>query len=270
MYNSSSVYKRRSISAGVSRSLDVASIKNRIDNCKIINLFRNESLEAGYILNILYNLDKMTEMKMEDQQLNDETSLPSNIEQLFMNSFWEAINKFQIHKTSVEIDVQANTTTNESVAIKEDLDTEMDALLSMAFSQCTIHQETKLENSTTIDQQSTDGYKIYKHLNQITDFPMPLSIIIHDRLRDILRSRISAANKYVLQIFLDEYKVLDHLVNLQKVFFFGAGDLMLTFYSKLFMSVSISSLNSCHVMLFNWYYSQNAKRKLCFASFLNR
>lgn len=47
------------------------------------------------------------------------------------------------------------------------------------------------------------------------------------------------ANKYVLRIFLDEYKVLDHLIDLQRVFFLGAGDLMLTFYSKLFQSVSV-------------------------------
>lgn len=68
---------------------------------------------------------------------------------------------------------------------------------------------------------------------------MPLSITIYERLREILRSRISIANEYVLKIFLDEYKVLDHLINLQRVYFFGAGDLMLTFYSNLFKRVGI-------------------------------
>lgn len=67
---------------------------------------------------------------------------------------------------------------------------------------------------------------------------MPLSITVYERLREIMRSRISIANEYVLRIFLDEYKVLDHLINLQRVYFFGAGDLMHTFYSKLFKSVS--------------------------------
>lgn len=73
----------------------------------------------------------------------------------------------------------------------------------------------------------------------MTNFPMPLNITIYDGLREILRSRISIANEYVLRIFLDEYKVADHLINLQRVYFFGAGDLMHTFYSKLFKSVSI-------------------------------
>lgn len=67
---------------------------------------------------------------------------------------------------------------------------------------------------------------------------MPLSIVIHQCLKKIFKSRIAGANKFVLQIFLDEYKVLDHLIHLQRVFFFGAGDLMLTFYSKLFKCVS--------------------------------
>lgn len=78
---------------------------------------------------------------------------------------------------------------------------------------------------------------------------MPLSVTIYDRLFEALRSRISVANEHVLRIFLDEYKVLDHLINLQRVFLFGAGDLMLTFYSKLFKSVSLSlyvSMKSWH------------------------
>lgn len=68
---------------------------------------------------------------------------------------------------------------------------------------------------------------------------MPLSTTIYERLREILQSRISIANEYVLRIFLDEYNVSDHLISLQRVYFFGAGDLMLTFYSNLFKSVCI-------------------------------
>lgn len=79
----------------------------------------------------------------------------------------------------------------------------------------------------------------YPRICNITDFPLPLSLTIYERLHEILRARISIANNYVLRMFLDEYKVLDHLIYLQRVFFFGAGDLMLTFYSNLFKSVSL-------------------------------
>lgn len=80
-------------------------------------------------------------------------------------------------------------------------------------------------------------------LNEVGDFAMPLNIIIQNAIKDILKSRISVANTYVLRIFRDEYKVLDHIKNLQRIFLLGAGDLMLTFYSNLFKSVSFDDGN---------------------------
>lgn len=53
----------------------------------------------------------------------------------------------------------------------------------------------------------------------------------------MLRSRIAVANAHVLRIYRDEFKVIDHIKNVQRVFLLGAGDLMLTFYSNLFKSV---------------------------------
>lgn len=82
---------------------------------------------------------------------------------------------------------------------------------------------------------------LYFRLNEITEFHLPISQIIHQTLTNLLKSRISSANRYVLNIFIDEYHVFDHMFSLQKIYFLGAGDLMQTFYSNLFKSVS--SLN---------------------------
>ncbi|XP_031634279.1 gamma-tubulin complex component 5-like isoform X2 [Contarinia nasturtii] len=250
-YSSSNIYQRRSISAGISRSLDAAAIKNRIVTCEIVSLFCEESLEAGYILNILYNLNKLSEMK--GQQVNQETQ---DIEEVFMNNFWEEVNKFHIEEgnESDGIDTQGEEVTEQidsaaSISMTLDetegnslLSTEllgdMDALLSMAFEQYAANTTTQHESAVDINEEPNNCYKLYEKISKITDFPMPLSVIIHGCLKQIFRSRISIANKYVLRIFLDEYKVLDHLINLQRVFFFGAGDLMLTFYSKLFKSMN--------------------------------
>lgn len=75
-------------------------------------------------------------------------------------------------------------------------------------------------------------------LNEITDFHLPASPTIFSVLHNLLKSRIVAANRYVLNIFTKEYNVLEHIYNLQKVFLHGAGDLMQTFYSNLFQCVS--------------------------------
>lgn len=282
--SSSNPYQRRSISAGISRSLDAASIKSRIDTCEIVNLFRAESLEAGYILNILYNLDKLTEMK--GQQSSAESQ---DIEEVFMNSFWKEVNKFHIEETdedavlveksesiaptSLSLDLSHNDESEGRSLLSTDLMGEMDALLSMAFEQCATYETNNLDTVVENEEEANNCYKVFEkyaiffqifpnsipflqrifqykqvtyfpfdsffRISQITDFPLPLSTVIHDCLKKILKSRISIANKYVLRIFMDEYKVLDHLINLQRVFFFGAGDLMLTFYSKLFKSVII-------------------------------
>lgn len=294
--SSSNPYQVRSIADGVSRSLNAERIENLIENCDIIKLFRAESLEAGYILDILYNLDKLHDMKSEQP-----VDHLQEIETDFMTIFWEEISKFKTEEPTEEGACALPKDAEESKSIQfekqhdtnfllQDLTGESDALLSMAFEEYVSNtndiEQHDIFNSPIDDVDTIDCYKISKRfvfiqnvwrdfilfeiifnesgfdlvqhqrpflpwkirnnshsivfsrITQITDFPLPLTIIIHDCLRKILRSRIAVANTYVLRIFLDEYKVLDHIINLQRVFFFGAGDLMLTFYSKLFKQVS--------------------------------
>lgn len=272
--SSSNIYQRRSISAGISRSIDAANVKERIDSCKIVSLFRDLSLDAGYILNILYSLDKLSEMKAKEQQSNGP---PQDIEQEFMQKFWKDISKFSIENAAESIEANAPQTgdaqnidghvAEDSSAISNDFGSNLDTLLSMAFESYTSNIKGGTKCDTAIVEHSFNCYDIYtrcvhiccmlssieasrniilniihwfsiSRICNVTDFPMPLSITIYERLREILRSRISIANEYVLRIFLDEYNVLDHLINLQRVYFFGAGDLMHTFYSRLFKSVS--------------------------------
>lgn len=179
---SSNPYKRRSISAGISRALDAKSIKSRIDSCEIVNLFRAESLEAGYILNILYNLDKLTELKGE--QSNDESQ---NIEEEFMNSFWEEVNKFrvdnsegndedsgQVENPSAEISSVAHTPNilsldlsqsdgrEESSMLSNELMGEMDALLSMAFEQYATDTTHQIDPVTDIDEEPFNCHRLYE------------------------------------------------------------------------------------------------------------
>lgn len=150
MSSSSNVYQCRSIADGISRALDTAIIKERIDSCEIITLLRDEALEAGYILNILHNLDKLTEMK--GRQSADETQ---NIEDVFMNTFLEEISQFHIDgamETEVRVEplkpaicITAPTGEHASLVNKE-LSGDADALLSMAFEQFISHSDEDGEN----------------------------------------------------------------------------------------------------------------------------
>lgn len=165
---SSNIYQRRSISAGISRSLNAVRIKTRIDNCQIVNLFRDESLEAGYILNILYNLDKLTEMKLNGHQLNGE---PLDIEELFMRRFWAEIEKFHVKSEPNKIETQseiANVDENheeDDISLSIDLSGKIDALLSMAFDEYTTNINTPSEETPSTTEHTTDCYKIYKRFD---------------------------------------------------------------------------------------------------------
>lgn len=247
----------------------MAVIRDRIKDSEIIQLLSGESIEAGYILNILYNLDKLSEMK--EQQFDSLQT--GEFCEIFNGSFWTEVNKFDKKLVPVydeeedegavvdENDVSADnmeashTESSDYVSIfgKGDLDDkdinnqwfqdavgDSNPLLCMVFEQCMINGVENNDGDKANEVSSEmDCFGIYKRLTEITNFPMPLSIVIQKCLQKILRSRVSVANKYVLRIFLDEYRVLDHIANLQRVFLFGAGDLMTTFYSNLFESVSL-------------------------------
>lgn len=57
---------------------------------------------------------------------------------------------------------------------------------------------------------------------------------------DVLQARISIANQYTLNIYLNEFDIMRHILNLQKVYLLGAGDSMLAFYSSLFEKVNMN------------------------------
>lgn len=70
--------------------------------------------------------------------------------------------------------------------------------------------------------------------NEITQFYLPVMLVMKKYTQEVLETRINIANQYILDIYLNEFDIMNHMSNLRMVFFLGAGDLMLTFYSNLF------------------------------------
>lgn len=110
---------------------------------------------------------------MKGQQSSAESQ---SIEEVFMNSFWEEINKFHINEldeeavtvensdsvvpTSLSLDLSQNDESESRSLLSSDLIGEMDALLSMAFEQCdtTNHIDTVVE----IDLEPTNCFKVFE------------------------------------------------------------------------------------------------------------
>lgn len=176
--SSLNIYQRRSISAGISRSLNASAIKERIDSCKAVNLFRDLSLDAGYILNILYNLDKLSEMKAKEQKLNGPSQ---NIEQEFMQKFWKDVGKFSIKRRVESIETitsQICDTPNvDDVDVGEDpsvnsndFGSNLDTLLSMAFDAYTSTIKSGAKCDASIAEWSFNCYEIYTRCVQFFGF----------------------------------------------------------------------------------------------------
>lgn len=112
------------------------------------------------------------EMKIAERESGNASF---DIEKSFMHSFWEEIEKFRIENTtpnepSNDENTASNTEenppkeTDEEINDQcEDLD-EMDALLSMAFNQCTTSERNNVYQSSELlaDHASVDSYQIYE------------------------------------------------------------------------------------------------------------
>lgn len=148
--------------------LDAASIKERIDSCKIVNLFHDLSLDAGYILSILYNLDKLSEMKSKEEQQSSGES--QDIEQEFMQKFWKEISKFDVDHSAESIETNAQTVELQNVdgnveedvkSMSNDFGSNLDTLLSMAFDSYTSNIKNGTKCDSTIVEKSFDCYETY-------------------------------------------------------------------------------------------------------------
>lgn len=149
-------YQLRSLPSNTS-----PNIQNTIESCDFIKLLRTESIEMGYITNILYNLGKITEMKEVSQLKYEELS------EQFMANLWQELNKFRETSELPETEVvNINDSGNGSGVDKDDfchgLTNEADALLCMVFEHYIMTpahstmEEIKQENS------SWSCYQIYK------------------------------------------------------------------------------------------------------------
>lgn len=189
----SNIYQLRSVARGVAANEKMPFVRDRIQESQILQLLSDKSIEAGYILNILYNLDKLNEMK--EQQSADDAIFAGDLCEIFMNDFWCEINKFDKRLIPSEdeydddegavVDQDLNSSNNmdlsstesEFVSVSEknsnadamdsmnqwigDMD-DSNPLLSMIFENCII-KDTDSDN-VPISKENNSSYDIYKRL----------------------------------------------------------------------------------------------------------
>uniref|UniRef100_A0A182RSD0 Gamma-tubulin complex component n=1 Tax=Anopheles funestus TaxID=62324 RepID=A0A182RSD0_ANOFN len=243
-------YQARLFSKCKIRSFYVSStISEVIENDPIIKLLLHHSLEAGYTLNILNGLDRISDMRKE--QGTDENLIYAS----FLETIVKELERFRTENptekscgTSSQIVDQE--TKNEN-ALMENLRKQMreicdDDLLLVAFNSTlqlvdeSCRQTGTAELSSVIEQSTrklSNAYTLYTILNSISTLQLPLEHVLFNAIKTLMETKRQAANHYVTYIYKDEFHAMDHLKNIRKVLLLEASDLMDYFYTDLFRRI---------------------------------
>lgn len=150
------------------------TVLETIRSCKLLQMLSDQSLEAGYIINILYNLDKLDDMRQ--QQLADHSN---DFYESFLSNVFTELEKFD--KRLVEIDGEETQSLDEEPSVAEtfagqseasevtntdtfsyDLGVDCNPLLAMVFEQ-TIENAMQLQRmNITTEASTTSSERIYK------------------------------------------------------------------------------------------------------------
>lgn len=94
---------------------DMDNVATNITECEFLQLLREQSLEARYILKILYNLDKLTDMKQQLTYIKHSDELYK----AFLSHIFKELSKF--NKMYVKVNDDADiVTTSETSEIAEE------------------------------------------------------------------------------------------------------------------------------------------------------
>lgn len=250
-------YQARLFSKCKKRSFYVsAAVSEVIENDAIIRLLMHHSLEAGYTLNILNDLDRISDLRSGQQ--SEEPMVYVG----FLEAIVEVLEGFRtVEDESVDgervqdqqPDVQAiermlkdtaatSKLQNLQNQIKEICDDEvlMLALGSSLQLACIDDQDDDESNLPTETSANclTNANSLYRRLNAISgQLTLPLEHVLFSAIKNLMETKRQAANHFVTTIYKEEFLVLNHLKNIRKVLLLEASDLMYYFYSDLFRRI---------------------------------
>lgn len=220
-----------------------ANVSAVITENSFIQLLLNHSEEAGSTLNLLYQINKISDLR-------NSLDIKGKLYDQFIEEVWINIREFSIsqsdtppptspiptediEKLSLEESSPESRKTFECLATN-------DQFLLMAFA-CNLDElskeQTEKTDTTIEEEQRPPALKIFNELSQTSKIILPLEDIILTSMTRILNARIAYANQFVIKMYLDEFEVKKHFQNIRKVLLFECSDSMAYFYSKLFVQI---------------------------------
>uniref|UniRef100_A0AAG5D3N1 Gamma-tubulin complex component n=1 Tax=Anopheles atroparvus TaxID=41427 RepID=A0AAG5D3N1_ANOAO len=245
-------YQARLFSKCKVKSFYVSSaISDVIENDPIIKLLLHHSLEAGYTLNILTGLDRISDMRKEQET---EEHL---VYQSFLEAILEELETFRTEEEAASedrVDVEQQGIISDAEKENCHLDSLQkqireicdDDLLLMAFDStlvlaCSESLDEEYSQISTVskklERNVANAHSLYAVLNSISTLQLPLENVLFNAIKNLMETKRQAANHYVTYIYKEEFRVMDHLKNIRKVLLLEASDLMDYFYSNLFRRI---------------------------------
>ncbi|KAM7346720.1 gamma-tubulin complex component 5 [Cochliomyia hominivorax] len=227
-----------------------------IQENSLFHLIKEHSLEAGRTLNLLYEINRIGDLRYNCD------AMQGKLYNMFIEDFLKQVKILQTevdHESGLtntandEIledsgyynDAATNTPKTNDDNILNNLTTQDDFLL-MAFalntteedlaSNCVMSVEDWRETEVEKENKEINARTIYNLLQKSKNY-LPLEEVVINSLTRIFNIRIAFANCFVMRLYREEFMILKHLQNIRKVLLMEASDVMHQFYSKLFQQI---------------------------------
>lgn len=247
-------------------------VSKMITENSFFQLLLEHSLEAGCTLNLLYEINRIGELRsacdaIEDKlysifiedvlkyvhvlqkQITEAAREAKENERLEIEDVGMCNNVDEVDELGSDKDVNETSVQdtsndcNEGDQILKKLTTNDDFLL-LAF---TMNMDLTDTEQTSGDQcdvptknatknEETTALEIFEQFQESKNI-LPLEEVILNALSRILKRRIAFANSFVMRLYREEFDILKHLQNIRKIYLLEASDIMYQFYSKLFKQI---------------------------------
>ncbi|KAK1132289.1 hypothetical protein K0M31_016408 [Melipona bicolor] len=207
----------------------------------------------GQSIELLVSLDRITDIWKISIGRNE---LKKSLVDEFYTKLEVEISKYSINKQKEEESVSSFQ--EEEEVIKNEYDEDMEKNIIKQLSEFNNPFLLKaLEDylpSELLKRDNVDGVgiseiqniqietNIFKRLEKISNYILPLRKILENILTEILISRYNGVSKLVKNIMCEEYKLESHLTLMRSVYMMEAGHIMNKFYQRLFYEIETNQM----------------------------
>lgn len=206
-------------------------ISQKITEDSIIDTMLNYAIKASFTLDIISKLDRVHEMR---RIVNDSTSLYDE----FVKRINFEIERFAVSGKPSEAEKndqkeEENVLKNRKLIddIRKGMQANGDEILLLAF-ESTFE---RLAQDKPLKMPEASQMERYDRLNEATEFILlPLEHSIQRIINELLQKKISIAERFVMNIYFNEFNIEQYLQDIRRVFFLESNELINFFYVKLF------------------------------------